>query len=260
MKAGAKKKGGGKRRTENKGGAPSSSRQLKVERFVAEYLVCYEGKEAAIRAGYAPASAKVTACKLLADPAIKARIRAANEAITAKLEMTTQTVLERWTAVATADPRELTELHRGACRYCWGKDNRYQRTPQEMRDARAQFDAWLMRKKKADPSIPDVEFDEQGGKGFNPKKDPNPDCPECFGDGEERIVFKDTRDLSPAARMLYAGVERTQRGLKVRTHSQPAALANIARHYDMFKPKEKPPGDGDMADALRKARERAGIR
>jgi phage terminase small subunit len=88
------------------------------------------------------------------------------------------------------------------------------------------------RRKEQPP--PFTAFDTAGGEGFNPKRDPNPSCPECWGDGDQRVVFKDTRDLSPAARLLFAGVEQTQNGLKVRTHSQPDALVNIGKHLGMF--------------------------
>lgn len=256
MKAAAKKKTAPKKASK---ASKPLRHELQVDRFVVEYLRTYEGRAAALAAGYAESSAHVQASRLLADPEVKRRIREAHAALTAKIEMTTHAVLERWTAVATADPRELTELHRGACRYCWGTNHLYQRTPREMREAKAVFDA-EERARKKEPEARAREFDEEGGVGFNPKRDPNPHCPECFGDGVERVVLKDTRDLSPAAAQLYAGVEQTQRGLKVRMHSQPAALTNIARHLDMFKEKEKAPDGGDMADALRQARERAGLR
>jgi phage terminase small subunit len=48
--------------------------------------------------------------------------------------VTTELVLSRLQAIATADPRELTELHRGCCRYCWGTGNLFQRTPRELRE------------------------------------------------------------------------------------------------------------------------------
>jgi phage terminase small subunit len=44
------------------------------EKFVLEYLVDLNGKEAAIRAGYSPGRATAEAHELLKDPAIKARV------------------------------------------------------------------------------------------------------------------------------------------------------------------------------------------
>src|SRR5215813_10547213 len=44
------------------------------QRFVEEYLVDFNGKQAAIRAGYAPHTADVTGSQLLALPKVKARV------------------------------------------------------------------------------------------------------------------------------------------------------------------------------------------
>lgn len=46
----------------------------KEEQFCQEYTVCYEGKKAAIAAGYAEKSAAKRACLMLKEPRIKARI------------------------------------------------------------------------------------------------------------------------------------------------------------------------------------------
>lgn len=212
--------------------ARKSAVELRMERFVAEYVIDYNGRRAAIAAGYTPDRARQTASELLAMPEVQEQVQARQEAVKAALGITQEVVLDRLTSIATADPRELTELHRGCCRYCWGKDHLYQRTPKELRDDVAQWaNDELARQKDGMKPVP---FNEAGGVGYNPKKDPNPDCPECFGDGAERVVFKDTRDLSPAARLLFAGIEQTQHGLKVRMHSQPEALINIGKHLGMF--------------------------
>lgn len=217
--------------------------ERRAERFVAEYLVDLNGRQAAIRAGYSPDTARQIASELLAKPEIQAAVEVRQKAMIDSLGVTSELVLSRLHAIATADPRELSELHRGCCRYCWGKDHKYQRTPQEMREARS---AWEEEQKASQDKGAEVvkPFVEGGGVGYNPKRDPNPDCPECWGDGEERVVFKDTRDLSPAARLLFAGVEQTQNGLKLRTNSQPDALLNIGKHLGMFKSKVEHSGPG----------------
>jgi phage terminase small subunit len=211
---------------------PVTKTERRADRFVSEYLIDLNGRQAAIRAGYSPDTARQIASELLAKPEIQKAVDAKQAELLKGLGVTTELVLSRLQAIATADPRELTELHRGCCRYCWGKDNLFQRTPREMRESRIQWEAdEAARAAKEQPPKP---FDVAGGEGFNPKRDPNPSCPECWGDGDQRVVFKDTRDLSPAARLLFAGVEQTQNGLKVRTHSQPDALVNIGKHLGMF--------------------------
>lgn len=235
-----------------------SKKDLRLDVFVAEYVRDLNGRRAAVAAGYSPDTARVKASQLLADPKVSARVNAARAELVASAKFTTEDVFNRWQGVASADPRDLSELHRGACRYCWGIGHLFQRTPREMREARADWarDQLARQTKGEEPT----EFNEGGGEGYNPKKDPHPDCPECFGDGEERVVFKDTRDLNASARLLFAGVEQTANGLKVRTHSPERALANIARTFDMFGKKNAAPQGGDLAEEMRKARERAGIR
>ena len=44
----------------------------------------------------------------------------------------------------------------------------------------------------------------------------------------------DTRNLSPKAKALYAGVRATKDGQEVKTHDQMAALVNVAKHLGMF--------------------------
>lgn len=206
----------------------------RVDLFIAEYLKDLNGRQAAIRAGYSPVSARVTACDLLAEPEVQAKLKAAMDARAERTGIEADAVIARFWAIATADARDLVELHRGCCRYCYGKDHRFQRTPREMEEARYQH-ALALRDAEDPDAFP--EFDEQGGIGYNPKNDPHPSCPECFGDGEERVVAKDTRDLPPAARVLFAGVKTTQHGLEIKTHDQLAALRDVGRHKGLFKDK-----------------------
>lgn len=204
---------------------PLSPRAL---RYVAELLAHPAGTQtdAAIRAGYASRNASVTASQLMADPRVKRLIGDRREQLIRKLEIRASDVLEDVLNVITADPRDLTEYHIGCCRYCWGDGNMYQRTPQEYRDAVAAY-----RKTEdgaADPLC--LRFDHLGGVGFNRHTDPNPNCPECFGDGEGRTVIKDTRRLNPAARAFYAGVKETRHGVEVSTRSKDKAIELAARH------------------------------
>ena len=64
-------------------------------RFVDEYLVDGNGTAAAIRAGYAPAGAHVTASRLLRDPKVAAALAAGQAEKRAESKITRQAVLER---------------------------------------------------------------------------------------------------------------------------------------------------------------------
>jgi phage terminase small subunit len=203
----------------------------RVDTFVERYVIHRNGRLAAVEAGFSPRSARQTASELLAKPDVQEKVRAALDEISKRNGMEADDVAARLIGMATADAREISEVWRCNCRYCWGKDNKYLRTPAEMAAARAE---WTRELKKAGASEKDHPFDEQGGIGWNPYHDPNPDCPECFGHGIERVLIKDTRDLSPEARLIYAGAKLTQHGLQVMTIDQKSALIDYGKHIGMF--------------------------
>lgn len=211
-------------------------RAARVKLFVEEYLKAnFNGTKAAIAVGYSPISARQTASELLALPEVADQVAKATSERAARVGIETDDILRRMHAIATADPRELISLHRCCCRFCYGIDNQYQWTPNELREANKaharDVDACAGDKDKlAKLEVPDAA----GGTGFNPYNDPNPRCPECFGEGVERVVPKDTRDISPTAMMLYAGVKTTQNGLEIKMIDQASMLKNVGQHLGMF--------------------------
>lgn len=216
-------------------------------RFVAEFAVDLNATQAAIRAGYGVSGAKVTGHKLLRRPEIAAAIKQAQAAQMERTAITADAVLQRLWTIATADPRELIEYRHTCCRYCHGADFGYQRTPAEMARERAKWEAAQTKKSKEG-------FDEAGGVGYNGTLPPHPQCPECFGEGVERVFVHDTRHLSPSARALYAGVKTTKDGLEVKMHDQTAALVDVGKHLGMFKEKpETPLSEDERIARLRKA-------
>ncbi len=214
----------------------------RVEVFVQRYLVHHNGRQAAIEAGYSPRSARTQASDLLALPEVQSKIQEGMHDIAQRNGMEADDVAARLVAIATADARELTEVWRCCCRYCWGDGHRFQRTPQEMVEARKNWEKELKEacknpskhQKEACKNPSKHQFDEEGGTGFNPYHDPNPDCPECFGRGIEAVLIKDTRDLGPEAKLLFAGVKMTQHGIQVLTHDQKGALIDYGKHIGMF--------------------------
>lgn len=75
----------------------------KRERFVLEYLVDLNGKQAAIRAGYSPASAEVTASQLLSDPKVKAAVDAEKARRAVSVQVRADDVLRELVRIATVD-------------------------------------------------------------------------------------------------------------------------------------------------------------
>jgi hypothetical protein len=151
------------------------------------------------------------------------------QAIAAKAnEVGVTEVLAGYLDVLRADPRKLIAYHRGACRYCYGDGHRYQHTPAEFEREQAEHAV----KQLIDPLL--GEFDPKGGIGFDPRKPPHQECPECHGDGEGRPIVGDTRGFSREELALYAGVKVKKDGIEVVMADRMAALAQVARHVGFF--------------------------
>jgi phage terminase small subunit len=84
----------------------------KARRFVAEYLVDLNQTAAAIRTGYSPKSAHVTASRLMDKPAIKYAIAQGQAAMLARAELSAVRVLEELRRLAFVNPRSFFD-HQG---------------------------------------------------------------------------------------------------------------------------------------------------
>lgn len=213
-------------------------------RFVSEYCVDLNGTQAAIRAGYAEKAAGQQASALLKRPHIKAAVTEHLENCRIKSEITVEAILRRWWEIANADVNELVEMRRECCRHCWGLGHQYQWTE-------AEYSRAVDHSVEAGKPAPDG----MGGFGYDANREPNRHCPECQGNGWERAHIHDTRKLSPAARRLYAGIQKTKDGFKLLTRDQDAALTNLARYFQMFEEKPKSTDIG-LVDALKTLAER----
>jgi hypothetical protein len=131
-------------------------------------------------------------------------------------------VLREWLSIATADPRELTQSRRGCCRYCWGIDHKREWMEHEY--------ATALNEALTSMLLPPAF---EGGLGYRPKREPNPECPICEGEGVMRTWLADSRELSPQAARLFAGVKQTKEGIEIKTRDQDAALAKIADYLGM---------------------------
>ena len=212
----------------------SSGLTPKQQRFVQEYLIDLNATQAAIRAGYSKKTARQAGADNLSKPVIAGSIQAAQKKIGEGAGITAARVLTEIWNIATADPRDLVEHKVGCCRYCWGKEFRYQRTDREFDDAKRENEH--ARKTLAIEKRP-PPFQPQGGNGFHKNREPNPDCPECGGDGVGRTVIHDTRGLSAGAASLFAGIKETKEGIEVKVHSKDASLEKLCRHLSLFNDK-----------------------
>lgn len=199
-------------------------------RFVEEYLLDLNRTAAYKRAGYKGEgnTAYVNASRLLRNAKVSQAIRDALDERSRRVKVTQDEVLKWWWDIATADATQLTEYHRGCCRYCWGLGHNYQwRDAVEFQEAEDK----VAGKEGAKPPI------DTGGYGYDSTVDPNPDCPRCNGIGIGRSVFHDTRNLTGAERRLFAGIKEGKSGLEVITRNQDEAMKMVAQHLGMLKTK-----------------------
>ncbi|MDU5474007.1 MULTISPECIES: terminase small subunit [unclassified Pantoea] len=198
-------------------------------RFVEEYLIDLNRTAAYKRAGYKGEgnTAYVNASRMLRNAKVAVAVRDAMDARARRTQITQDAVLQWWWDIATADATQLTELHRYCCRYCWGFGHNYQwRDAVEFEEKRRD----ALARKQREPS-------DEGGYGYDAQIDPNPECPRCNGLGLSRPVFHDTRDLTGAARRLFAGVKEGKFGLEIVMRNQDDALKMVAQHIGMVKTK-----------------------
>ena len=173
-----------------------------MQLFALEYIIDFNGKEAAIRAGYKPNYAGQQAHRLLNDERVLSAITDAIAERKKRLFITQDQVVTMWWQIANADYNELSSVRRVACGYCYG-DNI-------------------------------TMGDDDDAREIDPSREPNPDCGICKGEGSPHVHIADTEKLSPAAKLLYQGAKETKFGIEIQTADRMKALDNVARHLGMF--------------------------
>lgn len=169
------------------------------------------------------------ACSLAKDVKVMSRIGELTDELKERSIIKVEDVLKRWWDIATADPNEIIHIRRVCCRNCFGIEHKYQWRDKEEYDKAVEY-ALASTKEDQLPAIPSSE----GGFGFDRLLRPHPKCPICNGEGSAETHIEDTRDLSPQAKLLYAGVKQTAAGVEIKLHDQGKALENVARHLGMF--------------------------
>lgn len=205
--------------------------------FVEHYLADLNGTQAYKLAvdtpGMSDSVAASAASRLLRTVKVQKLLATRVKAMFDRTEGLQDRMLAQQFALAFADPNELVEHRRDACRHCHGINHKYQFTPVGLEKRQEEWER-AVREAVAQEQEPPA-WDELGGIGFDPRKEPHADCPECFGEGVPRVVMKDTRNLSPAAKALYAGAKHGKDGIEILTHSQEKArdvLLKILKLYD----------------------------
>lgn len=193
--------------------------------------------EVAVRAGYSAKNARTTASKLLASPNIQAAIaerkRLLAEQAAGLVDVDAKRVLREWAEIAVGDSTEIVTVRRLNCRHCYGFAFRYQYTDAEYA------------KGTAEAMDLGQDLDRfKGGNGYVYVRDPNPDCPECCGEGVEDVHIKDFRKLTPAQRKMIAGVKQGKHGIEIQWRDQDGALKNLAQYLGLLVNKNEHTGKG----------------
>lgn len=212
--------------------------------FVREYLVDFNGTQAAIRAGYSENGASNAAFELLRNPGIAQAVADRQAEIAAAAGLSAEWVLRQWKQIAAADPNELIYTQLESCRHCHGVNHEYHWTEFEYKKAVEIAQNHLCNPKCEQPCSKRMPPLPIGGFGFNPHQAPAADCPVCHGRGQERVRLVDTRRVKGDARRLYAGVKQTQHGIEIKMRDQDAALKNIAQYLGMLIDKRELAGPG----------------
>jgi phage terminase small subunit len=197
----------------------------RVPRFVEEYAKDRNGTQAALRAGYSQNvdSAGSIAARLLSDVRIQALIAEQIEKVSEEALYTAKDLLRDWIEVASVDTSRIVKVRRVNCRHCWGEGHAYQWNLREFSEVSARA--------MDDGAMPP---DCAGGFGWRQNAEPNPECPECCGEGLEDVHIADMETLTAAERKMIAGVKRTKDGIEVKLKDQEAVRARIAQHLGML--------------------------
>ena len=183
------------------------------------------------------AACEAAASRLLSLAKVQKAIAAGEAARLRRVEYSQDQMFNRLYSMLTADVGEIVEHRRENCRHCNGIDHKYQWKDKAEHER-------VCREITANAQGQAVELPPtDGGFGFDPHALPNPDCPNCGGEGHGRTHINDTRFLSPGARMLYAGVKETQNGIEVKINDQLAVARLMMQHMGMLDPKLTLKGD-----------------
>jgi phage terminase small subunit len=175
--------------------------------------------------------------RLLARPEIQKAIASRQKLATEFSGVDVGWLLRRFLDMANADPRELIGLKVGCCRYCYGVDHHYQWRLREYLDEleKVELEARAYPDRAKDLRFPDPT----GGLDFNATHPPNPDCPQCHGEGVERFVPRDTDNLSDQALLLYGGIKVKRDGYEIIMADRAKAAELAGRIIGAFNDKIK---------------------
>lgn len=144
--------------------------------------------------------------------------------------------LEFVAAIAYGDPAEICEVVDVNCRHCWGFGHQYQYGQNEYtRLLKKEISDFKKENGIRDPKITEEQLEDEygfapldcaGGFGWDQWREPNIACPECLGDGVQKIRLHAWASQHP----LFAGVTYDKQGnMIVKLRNQDSALEHVSK-------------------------------
>ncbi len=184
------------------------------EAFARGYVE-YRNASTAYRLAYnvghntAPSSVWENGSRLLAHAKVAARVAELEALAAAQTIVRARDILQDQVDLATADANDLIRVESRNCRHCYGVGHAYQW--QELEWAHKAAEALDMGvNKDGKPLMPAPS--DAGGMGYDPRREPNADCPHCYGAGVRVVFVTDSAKLTGKARRLYRGVKLGAKG------------------------------------------------
>lgn len=180
--------------------------------------------------------ARQRAWEMTRRPHVVARVREYESAAAAACTIDVQALLEADLRIVQAAnyADQLTQHLWQCCRYCHGKDHKYQwvdlveylealsKVEEQNEERRA--------RKVRELALPS----DEGGFDFDPRNEPNIACPKCEGRGNPVTILCDTTKLEGPAAALFRGVRTTANGTELLMHDVDKAKERLLRAAGAF--------------------------
>lgn len=173
--------------------------------------------------------------------------------------------LEYVASIAYGDPSEIVEIIKVNCRYCHGVAHEYQFKDSEYADLlEKDMKEFMSNHNITGRASKSTLIDEygykplptKGGLGFDGMAEPDPMCPECSGEGQERLIVQPSAVSHP----LFGGVSYDKNhNLVVKFRNQDAALDHVSRLLGFLIDKTEVT-IVDHVTKINEARKRSGIK
>jgi phage terminase small subunit len=200
------------------------------EVFIKEYVKDFKMDRACRRAGLD----RRNLVHLLHQPNVRYRMDQIQLARSAEAEMDHKEILKFLYDVMRAELSDVMEHYRGSCRYCWGHRPGDVSAITHEYHYRTQKERIAARKKWEEDTSRDKAPFSNGGLGYDKYRAPNPDCPECSGDGISQVLIKDTNASGPARQLVSQIVINSAGKVEVKLHDKLKVAELLMRHLGML--------------------------